>query len=195
MQPGVSIPGWGAQEDDSSSSGHSATFSAGEIAELTEVGLAAYKAGGPPPPNATEWYVPRESGIAPVGRSWQNRKWRRMYREQYRTAAANVATVLVDEEGNCVKFHVTSDTAPAAYYYIEGTRRIAWESHEFYQLEQWQREQQDAPEAEAEAEKGHAADQPSGTKATQGKRDMLGTRQHKDLEDRRKSCGAHQNLP
>ena len=73
-----------------------------------------------------------------------------------------------------MKFHVTTDTTPAACYYIEGTRRTAWEPKEFYRLEEWLREQHDAPEAEAEAEKGHAADQPSGKKATQAEKGHAG---------------------
>ena len=74
LRPGVTIPGWDAESDDSSSGGHSATFSAGEIGELTDVELEAYKTGGPPPTDASEWDIPRwELGIARVGRSGQNR--------------------------------------------------------------------------------------------------------------------------
>ena len=81
LQPGVSIPGWGAESDDFSSAGHSATFSAREIAELTDLELATYGAEGPPPPNPSDWGVPRKTGFAPVGRSWQEREWRRTYRK------------------------------------------------------------------------------------------------------------------
>ena len=118
LRAGVTIAGWDAESDDSSSGGHSATFFAGEIAELTDVEQEAYKTGGQPPPSAREWDIPRELGIAPVGWSWQNRQWWRMYREQYHTAAANVARGMVDGEGNRVKFQVTTDAAPAAYYYV-----------------------------------------------------------------------------
>ena len=170
LQAGVTIPGRGAYSEDSTSGGHSPTFSAAEIAQLADLELAAYKTGDRPPPNAGEWDVPRELWIAPVGRSWQSRKWRRTYREQYRTAEAKVAGGLVDEEGNRVNFYVTTDAAPAAYYYVEGTRRIAWETEELYGLEEWFREQEDAPEAEAKAKKGHAGDQPSRKKATQAEK-------------------------
>ena len=116
LRPGVTIPSWDAESDDSSSGGHSATFSAGEIGELTDVELEAYKTLGPPPTEASQWDIPRDLGIALFGRSWPNRQWRRTYREQYRTGAANVARGMVDEEGNPVKFHVTTDTTPTAYY-------------------------------------------------------------------------------
>ena len=127
LRPGVKIPGWDAESDDSSSGGHSATFSAGEIGELTDVELEAYKTGGPPPPHVSEWDIPSELGIAPVGRSSQNRQWRTMYRKQYRTAAKNVARGMVDEAGNPVKFHVTTDTAPTAYYFVQG-KKTTWEA-------------------------------------------------------------------
>ena len=127
LRPGVTIPGYEAESDDSSSRGHSATFSAGEIGEMTDVELEAYKTGGPPPTDASEWDIPRDLGISPVGRSWQNRQWRRTNREQYRTGAANVARGMVDEDGNPVKFHVTTDTTPTAYYYVEG-KKTAWEA-------------------------------------------------------------------
>ena len=169
LQAGGTIPGCEADSEDTSSGGHSATFSAGEIAELTDVELAAYRTRGPPPHHAREWDVPMELGIAPVGRSWQSQKWRRTYREQYRTATANVARGLVDEEGNRVKFHVTTDATRAAYYHVEG-KRTTREAEEFYGLEAWLREHEDAPGAEAEAKKGHAADQPSGKKATQAEK-------------------------
>ena len=39
LRPGVTIPGWDAESDDSSSGGHFATFFAGEIGELTDVEL------------------------------------------------------------------------------------------------------------------------------------------------------------
>ena len=169
LQGGATIPGWDAESEATSSGGHSATFSAGEIAELTDVEQEAYKTGGPPPPNAKEWDIPRELGIAPVGRSWQNRQWRRMYGEQYRTAARNVARGMAGHEGNRVKFHVTTDAAPAAYYYVEG-KKTASEAEEFHWLEEWSREQEDALGAEAEAKKGQAADQPSGKKATKAEK-------------------------
>ena len=145
------------------------TFCGGEIAEVTDLELEAYKTGGPPPPNARAWDIPREAGIAPVGRSWQNRQWRSMYREQYRTVTANVARGMVEEEGNLVKFHVTTDAAQAAYYYVEG-KRAAWEAEEFHWLEELLREQEDAPGAEAQAQKGHAADQLSRKRATQAEK-------------------------
>ena len=173
LRPGVAIPSYEAESDDSSSGGHSATFSAGEIGEMTDVELEAYKTGGPPPTDATEWDIPRDLGIAPVGRSRQNRQWRRTYREQYRTGAANVARGMVDEEGTPVKFHVTTDTTPTAYYYVEG-KRTTWEVEEFHWLQEWLRQQEDAPEAEAEAEKGHAADQPSGGETVQEEKGHAG---------------------
>ena len=125
----------------------------------------------------------------PVGPSRQDRGWRRTYREEYHTAAANAAG-LVDEDGKPVKFVVTMKndrlakaTAPAAYYYIEGTMRTAGEPSESIRVEEWLRGQQCAPQAEAEAaaekghaaerpqpEKGHAADKPSGEKATQAEK-------------------------
>ena len=170
LRPGVTIPGWDAECDDSSSGGHSATFSAGEIGELTHVELEVYKTGGPPPTDASEWDIPRwELGIALVGRSWQNRQWRRTYREQYRTGAKNVARGMVDNDGNRVKFHRTTDTPPTAYYFVDG-KKTAWEAEEFHLLEEWLRQQEDAPGAEAEAGKGHAADQPSGEKAAQAEK-------------------------
>ena len=139
LRPGITIPGWDAASDDSSSGGHSATFSAGEMGELTDVELEAYKTGGPPPTDANEWDIPRDLGIAPVGRSWQNRQWRRTYREQYPTGAANVARGTVEEEGNPVKFHVTTDTTPTAYYYVAG-KKTAWEAMGFHWLEEWLRQ-------------------------------------------------------
>ena len=150
-------------------------MSAGEIAEIIDVELEAYKTGGPPQTDVSEWDIPRDVGIATVGRSWQNRQWRRTYRERYRKGAANVARGMVDEDGNPVKFHVTTDTTSTAYYFVEG-KKTTWEAEEFHWVADWLREQEDAPgaEAEAEAEKGHAADQPSGgetaqaEKATQG---------------------------
>ena len=154
LRPGVTIPGRDAQSDDSSSNGHSA----GEVGEPTALELEAYKTGGPPPTNASEWDIPRcELGIAHVGRSWQKRRWRTMYREQDRTGAKNVACGMVDNDGNRVKFHVTTDTTPAAYYFVDG-KKTASEAEEFYWLEEWLRQQVDAPAAEAEAQKGHAAD-------------------------------------
>ena len=70
------------------------------------------------------------------------------------------------------KDRVAKDTAPAAYYYIEGTIRSAWEPEQFYWSEEWLREQQRAPEAEAEAaaEKKRAADHPSGEKETEAEK-------------------------
>ena len=89
-----------------------------------------------------------------------------MYCKEYRIAAANAAG-LVDEDGKPVHFTVTTQkdrvanaTAPAVYHYIEGTMRTAWEPSEFIGVEEWLERQQSAPEAEAVAEKGHAADQP-----------------------------------
>ena len=122
LRPGVTIPGYKADTDDSSSGGHSATLSAVEIAEMTDVELEAYKTAGPPPTDVGEWDVPKDAGIAPIGRSWQDRQWRRRYREQYRKGAANVARGMVDENGNPARFHVTTDTTPTAYYFIEGQK-------------------------------------------------------------------------
>ena len=76
---------------------------------------------------------------------------------------------MVDDEGNRVKFHVTTDSAHTAYYFVEG-KRTAWEAEGFYWLENWLRERGDAPGAEADAEKGHAAEQRSGKKATQAEK-------------------------
>ena len=72
-----------------------------------------------------------------------------------------------------MKFHVTTDTTPIAYYYVAG-KKTAWEVEEFHWLEEWLRQQEDAPEAEAEAEKGHAADQPSGEKTAQAEKGHAG---------------------
>ena len=75
----------------------------------------------------------------------------------------------MDEDRKPVHFTVTTKidmvakaTAPASYYYIEGTMRSAWELSEFLRVEEWLSGHQNAPEAKAEAaaEKGHAADQP-----------------------------------
>ena len=169
MRPGVTIPGYEADTDDSSSGGHSATFSAGEIGEMTDVELEAYKTAGPPPTDGGEWDIPKVVGIAPIGRSWQDRKWRTRYREQYRKGAANVARRMVDEKGNLARFHVSTDTTPTAYYFVEG-QKTTWEAEEFQWVADWLKEQEDAPEAEALAEKGHAADQPSGGKTAQAEK-------------------------
>ena len=163
LRPGVTIPGYEADTGDSSSGGHSATLSAGEIAEMTDVELEAYKSASPPPTDGGEWDVPKVVGIALVARSWQDRKWRRRYREQYRKGAANVTRGMVDENGNLARFHVSTDTTPTAYYFVEG-QKTTWEAEEFQWVADWLKEQEDAPEAEARAEKGHAADQPSGGK-------------------------------
>ena len=71
------MPCWVVESDDSSSARHPAEFSEGEIAKLTDVERDAYKEAGPSPPSASEWSVPRKCGIAPVGRSWQDREWRK----------------------------------------------------------------------------------------------------------------------
>ena len=73
---------------------------------------------------------------------------------------------MVDSDGSRVKFHVSTDTTPTAYYFVP-RKKAAWEAEEFHWLEEWLRQQEDAPKAEAEAEKGHAADQPSGERAMQ----------------------------
>ena len=163
LRPGVTVPGYEAGTDDSSLGGHSATLSAGENAEMTDVELEAYKTAGPPPTDGGEWDVPKDVGIAPVGRSWQDRQWRRRYRHQYRKGAANVASGMVDENGNLARFHVTTDTTPTAYSFVEG-HKTTWEAEEFQWVADWLKEQEDAPGAKARAEKGHAADQPSGGK-------------------------------
>ena len=76
---------------------------------------------------------------------------------------------MVDNDGNRVKFHVTTDTTPTAYYLVDGKKK-AWEAEEFHSLEEWLRQQEDALGAEAETEKGHAADQPSGESAMQAEK-------------------------
>ena len=190
LQAGVPIPGW---DDDSSSGGHPAEFSEGEIAELTDVEREAYKTAGPPPLDASDWSVPRKCGITPVGRSWQDREWRRQHSEEYCTAAVEAAGT-VTKEGTPIHFtittqrdRVTNENSPSVYYYIQGTMTTAWDSSEFIPIKEWLEEQESAREAAAEAEhaekghaadqpqvqeqqpeKGHAADQPSGEKATQG---------------------------
>ena len=173
LQPGVTIPGYEADTDDSSSGGHSATLFAGEIAEMTDVALEAYKTAGPPPTDGGEWDVPKVVGIAPVGRSWQDRRWRRRYREQYRKGAANVARGMVDENGNLARCHVSTDTTPTAYYLVEG-QKTTWEAEEFQWLADWLKEQEDASGAQARAEKGHAADQPSGGKTARAENGLAG---------------------
>ena len=79
---------------------------------------------------------------------------------------------------------VAKDTAPAAYYCIEGTKRSAWEPSEFIRVEEWLRGQQSAPEAKAEAtaEKGHAADQLSGEKATHAEKEHAADQPQVQLE-------------
>ena len=166
LRPRVTIPGYEADSDDSSPGGHSATLSAGEIAEMTEVELEAYKTAGPPPTDVGEWDVPKHVEIAPVGRSWQDRQRRRRHREQYRKRAANVARGMVDKNGNPARFHVTTDTTSTAYYFGEG-QKTTWEAEEFHWVADWLKEPEDARGAKAEAEKGHAADQPSGGKTAQ----------------------------
>ena len=173
MQAGVSIPGRAAESDDSSSAGNSVDFSDGEIADLTDVERAAYRASGPPPPDPRDRSVPSKCGIAPFGRSWQDREWRRQCRKEYHTAAANAAG-LVAKDGKCVHFIVTTrkdrvakEATPTAYDYIEGTMTAAWDTSEFMPIEEWLEGQESAREAQAVAQKGHAANQPSGEKATQ----------------------------
>ena len=139
LRPGVTIPGYEAGTDDSSSGGHSTTLSAGEMAEMTDVELEAYKTAGPPPTDGGEWNVPKDVGIAPVGRSWQDRQWRRRYRQQYRKGAVNVARGMVDENGNLARFHVTTDTTPTAYYFVEG-QKTTWEAEEFQWVADWLKE-------------------------------------------------------
>ena len=141
MQAGVSIPGWGAESDDSSSARHPAEFSEGEIAELTDVEREAYKEASPPPPDASDWSVPKKCGIASVGQSWQDREWRREYRKEYRTAAAEAAGK-VTKDGDPVHFTVTTQRdrvtnvdTPAAYYYIQRTMTTASDTSEFIPIE------------------------------------------------------------
>ena len=148
MRPGVTIPGYEADTDDFSSFGDSATLSAGEIAEMTDVELQVYKTAGPPPTDGGEWDVPKDVGIAPVGRSWQDQQWRRRYREQYRKGTANVARGMVDENRNLARFHVTMDTTPTAYYFVE-SHKTTWEAEEFQWVADWLEEQEDASGAEA----------------------------------------------
>ena len=169
LRPGVTIPGYEADRDASSSGRHSTTFSAGEIGEMTDVELEAYKAAGPPPIDGGEWDVPKIVGTAPIGQSWQDRKWRTRYREPYRKGTANVARLIVDEKGNLARFHVSTDTTPTAYYFVEG-QKTTWEAEELQWVADWLEEKEDAPEAEARAEKGHAADQQSGGKTSQAKK-------------------------
>ena len=82
---------------------------------------------------------------------------------------------MVDEDGNPVKFHVTTDTTPTAYYYVEGKKTV-WEAEEFHWAAEWLKQQEDAPEAkaEAEAQKGHAADKPSGGETGQAEKGHAG---------------------
>ena len=116
------IPGWGPDSDDSSSARHGAELSESEIAELTDVERDAYKEAGPPPPTGNGWNVPRKCGIAPVGRSWQDRAWRARYKKKYRTSATETAGK-VTKEGQPVNFPVTTtrdrtteENTPMAYY-------------------------------------------------------------------------------
>ena len=165
LQAEVSIRGWAAESDDSTSDGHSATFSAGEIAELTDVELPAYSAVGAPPADRSDWGVPRKCGIAPVGRSWQDKECRRQYRTEYPNATANAAGLVTTQGKPSIlavttrKDRVAKETEPTAYCYIEGTMPALWDSSEFMRIEEWLEGQESAPEAEVVAEKGRATEQ------------------------------------
>ena len=68
---------------------------------------------------------------------------------------------------------MTTDTTPTAYYFVEG-QKTTWEAEEFHWVADWLKEQEDAPGAEAEAEKGHASDQPSGGTPVQAEKGHAG---------------------
>ena len=123
LQPGVFIPGLGPDCDDSSSAGHGAHLLENEIAELADVKREAFKKAGPPPGGGADWGIPKTCGIAPIGRSWQNRTWRALYSEEYCTAAEEAAGKMT-KDGRPVDFYVTTardrrthENAPMAHFY------------------------------------------------------------------------------
>ena len=141
----VLIPGKGSNCDDSSSAGHGAEFSQSEIAELTDVERDAYNKAGPPPRTGTDGNVPRKCGIAPVGRSWQDKVWIARYKKEYHTAAAETGGK-VTKEAHPVNFTVTTtrdrpmeESTPMAYYYLAGTVVTTWDPSEFKPVQDWLR--------------------------------------------------------
>ena len=161
------VHGCGAGSDDSSSAGHPAEFSKGELAELMDVERDTYKEAGPPPPNASNRIVPKKCGIAPVGQSWQDTVWRTEHRKEYCTRAAESAGK-VTKDGQPVRFIVTTtraratnESTPNACYYIAGTMTATWDPSEFVPIQESLQGHESAPEAAADAEQaenGHAAD-------------------------------------